>query len=195
MELTGSPETTAGLSDPSALDRVRALPRSWQIAVAALGAVLAVGCFVRFGFTARALIDAVFACVLVLLAAIDLDCRRIPNMIVLPALAVLLAAQIAFFPEHALEWVLSALFAALFLFLPLLVVPMGMGMGDVKLAALMGAVLGKSVVGAIFVALLAGALFSIGILLREGLKARKKAIAYGPFLVFGALLVLFLGAR
>jgi leader peptidase (prepilin peptidase) / N-methyltransferase len=157
--------------------------------------LLVVACFVRFGFTGRAVVGAVFASVLVLLAAIDLDCRRIPNMIVLPATAVLLAAQIALYPEHALEWVLAAFLAALFLFLPLLVVPTGMGMGDIKLAALLGAVLGRSVAGAIIAAVLAGALYSIGILLREGLKARKKTIAYGPFLVFGGLLVLLLGGH
>jgi leader peptidase (prepilin peptidase) / N-methyltransferase len=196
VELTSTPETTtAGVPSPGALDRIRALPRSWKVAVAAIDALLVVGCFVRFGFGGRAVVDSVFASVLVLLAAIDLDCRRIPNMIVLPATAGLLAAQIALYPEHALEWVLAGFLAALFLFLPLLVVPMGMGMGDVKLAALMGVVLGRSVAGAIFIGLIAGALFSIGVLVREGLKARKKAIAYGPFLVFGALVVLVLGGH
>jgi leader peptidase (prepilin peptidase) / N-methyltransferase len=68
-------------------------------------------------------------------------------------------------------------------------------MGDVKLAALLGAVLGKSVAAAIFIGLIAGAVFAVGVLVREGLKARKKTIAYGPFLAFGGLLVLFLGGR
>ena len=100
----------------------------------------------RFGFSGRAVVGAFFACVLVLLSAIDLDRRLIPNVIVLPALAICLAAQIALYPDHALEWVLASFLAALALFLPLLVVPTGMGMGDVKLAALLGAVLGRSVV-------------------------------------------------
>jgi leader peptidase (prepilin peptidase)/N-methyltransferase len=133
--------------------------------------------------------------VLVLLAAIDLDRRLIPNVIVLPATAALLLAQIAFFPGRTVEWLLASFLAAVFLFLPLLVFPSGMGMGDVKLAALLGAVLGKSVAAAIFAGVIAGALFSIGVLVREGMNARKKAIAYGPFLAFGGLLILFLGGR
>jgi leader peptidase (prepilin peptidase) / N-methyltransferase len=133
--------------------------------------------------------------VLVLLSAIDLDCRLIPNGIVLPALAVCLAAQIALFPDRTLEWILASFFAALVLFLPLLVVPTGMGMGDVKLAALLGAVLGKSVVAALFVGVLAGGLFAVGVLIREGSGARRKTIAYGPFLAFGGIVVLLAGGR
>jgi leader peptidase (prepilin peptidase)/N-methyltransferase len=131
----------------------------------------------------------------VLLTAIDLDRRLIPNVIVLPATVVLLIAQIALFPDRTIEWLLASFLAALFLFVPLLVFPGGMGMGDVKLAALLGAVLGKSVAAAIFAGVIAGALFSIGVLVREGTSARKKSIAYGPFLAFGGVLVLLLGGR
>src|SRR5262249_62310227 len=116
------------------------------------------------------------------LTATDLEYRLIPNVIVLPATGVLLAAQIALYPDHTLEWILASLFAGLFFFVPLLIFPTGMGMGDVKLAALLGAVLGKSVAAAILVGLLAGAAYSIYVLVREGMSARKKAIAYGPFL-------------
>jgi leader peptidase (prepilin peptidase)/N-methyltransferase len=156
---------------------------------------LAAACFIRFGFSGRAVVGAVFAAVLVLLSAIDVDCRLIPNVIVLPATALLLAAQIGLYPNRAVEWVLASLLAALFLFLPLLVFPTGMGMGDIKLAALLGAVLGKSVAWAILVGLLAGGVFSIGVLIREGMSARKKAIAYGPFLALGGVIVLLAGGR
>jgi leader peptidase (prepilin peptidase)/N-methyltransferase len=91
--------------------------------------------------------------------------------------------------------VLASLGAALFFFVPMLVYPAGMGMGDVKLAALLGAALGKSVIAAVIVGLLSAAVFGLVVLLREGLGSRKKAIAYGPFLAFGGLLVLFLGGR
>src|SRR5262249_16160384 len=147
------------------------------------------------GFTGRAVVGAVFCAVLTVLTATDLEYRRIPNVIVLPATAVLLAAQIALYPDRALEWILAALFAALFFFVPLLVFPMGMGMGGVKLAALMGAVLGKSVAAAVFVGLIAGAAYSIYLLVREGASARKSTIAYGPFLAFGGVLVLLLGGH
>jgi leader peptidase (prepilin peptidase)/N-methyltransferase len=174
---------------------VRTLPRRRKQAVAIVSAALAVACFVRFGFSGRALVGAVFAAVLTLVTATDLESRLIPNVVVVPATAVLLAAQIALYPDRTLEWILASLFTALFFFLPLLVFPTGMGMGDVKLAALMGAVLGKSVVAAVLVGLIAGAVYSVSVLLRRGLGARKTTIPYGPFLAFGAALVLLLGGR
>jgi leader peptidase (prepilin peptidase)/N-methyltransferase len=179
----------------SALAHVRALPRRRQLAVACASVLLAAGCFARFGLTAHAFVGAILAVALVLLTAIDLDRRLLPDAIVLPTLAVVLILQIAFYPDHALEWALAALAAALFFFIPLLVYPAGMGMGDVKLAALLGAALGKSVAAAIFAGLLAAAAAALVVIAREGLGARKKAIAFGPFLAFGGLLVLFLGGR
>jgi leader peptidase (prepilin peptidase) / N-methyltransferase len=178
-----------------ALMYVRQLPRRVQIAVGSASVVLAAACFVRFGLSGRAAVGAVFACVLVFLAAIDLQRRLIPNVIVLPALVFVLIAQIALFPGRTLEWILAALLAALFFFVPTLVYPMGMGMGDVKLAALLGAALGKSVAAAIFGALIAGAVFALVVLAREGLGARRNAIPYGPFLALGGVVVLLLGGR
>ena len=142
-----------------------------------------------------ALVGAILTVVLVVLTAIDLQRRLLPDVIVLPVLAVVLILQLAFYPDHAVEWVLAALAAALFFFVPLLVYPAGMGMGDVKLAALLGAALGKSVAAAIVVGLLAAGAVGLVVVAHEGLGARKKAIAFGPFLAFGGLLVLFLGGR
>ena len=107
----------------------------------------------------------------------------------------LLIAQIALFPDRTLEWLLASFGAALFFFVPLLIYPAGMGMGDVKLAALIGAVLGWSVAVAILGALLAGAVFAVAVLVREGMSARKKAIPYGPFIAFGGIVVMLLGGR
>jgi leader peptidase (prepilin peptidase) / N-methyltransferase len=175
--------------------QITSLPRGQQLAVACVSAVLVVSSFVRFGATGHALVGAILAPVLVLLTAIDLDRRLLPDVIVLPTLAVVLILQIAFYPHHTLEWVLAALGAALFFFIPMLVYPAGMGMGDVKLAALLGAALGKSVAAAIGVGLLAGGVFALVVLAREGLGARRKAIPFGPFLALGALLVFFLGGH
>jgi leader peptidase (prepilin peptidase)/N-methyltransferase len=191
LELTGASEPGA----PSGWRLVRSLSRQRQIAVVALSAILAVACFVRFGYGGRALVGTVFAAVLVLLTAVDLERRLIPNVIVLPATAVVLAAQTALYPDRALEWLIASLGAALFFFVPVLIYPAGMGMGDVKLAALLGAALGKSVVAAVFGAVLAGAAFSVAVLLREGLGARKKSIPYGPVLALGGVVVLLLGGR
>lgn len=179
----------------SAIAHIRALPSSWQLGTVGASGALIAGCFARFGLTAHAFVGVILSVSLVLLTAIDLDRRLLPDAIVLPALAAVLALQIAFYPDQMLEWVLAALLAALFFFVPWLVYPAGMGMGDVKLAALLGAALGKSVAAAIFAGLLAAAAVALFVLAREGLGARKKAIPFGPFLAFGGLLVLFLGGR
>jgi leader peptidase (prepilin peptidase) / N-methyltransferase len=134
-----------------------------------------------------------FAAVLVILAAIDLERRIIPNRIVVPAAMLILIAQIALNPDRALEWTAAGLGAALFLFLPLLVYPNGMGMGDVKLALLLGVGLGWTIVPALVVALLAAFVVALVVLARGGLAARKTALPFGPFLALGALVALFLG--
>ncbi len=153
----------------------------------------ALGCVVRFGWSARGLIDAFVAAVLVVLAAIDLERRILPNVILLPAAAIVYLAQLAFFPHHALEWTAAALGCALFFLVTLLVYPAGLGMGDVKFGLLLGAALGKSVIAALLFGLLGSGVFGIALLLVQGAAARKKAIPLGPFLAAGALLVLFFG--
>jgi leader peptidase (prepilin peptidase) / N-methyltransferase len=163
--------------------------------VAFASGALAAGCFARFGVSGHALVGAIFAAALVLLTAIDLDLRLLPNVIVLPTLAFVLILQIVFYPDRTLEWVLAALAAALFFFIPMLVYPAGMGMGDVKLAALLGAAIGKAVAAAILLGLVSAAVVGLFLVVREGLSARKKAIAFGPFLAFGGLLVFFLGGH
>ena len=158
----------------------------------AVAAALVALCFVRFGFTGRALVAAFFVSVLVVLSLIDFRERRLPNRIVLPAALLVLAAQVALFPDRALEWVVAALGAALFLFLPLLVYPAGMGMGDVKLALLLGAALGRSVVLALVLALAASFIAGVALIAARGVAARKAYIPFGPFLAGGAIAALFI---
>jgi leader peptidase (prepilin peptidase)/N-methyltransferase len=162
-------------------------------AVELVTALLAAGCALRFGLTARALLAACFCAALVALAAIDLEHHILPNRIVLPGFAVTLAARTAIDPS--LEWLLAALGASLFLFVAVLAYPRGMGMGDVKLALMLGAMLGKTVVIAVFVALIAALVPSIVLLARHGAAARKMAIPFGPFLALGSLVALFAGER
>ena len=197
MELSPSSEQKpAAVQDrPSARENLRSLPYNQRLVIGGASAVLVVGSFIRFGLSGHALVGAILAPTLILLAAIDLDRRLIPDVIVLPALAAVLILQIAFYPEHTLEWVLAMFGAALFLFIPMLISPAAMGMGDVKLAALLGAALGKSVVAALFVGLLAGGAYGLVVFAREGFAARRKAIAFGPFLAFGGLVILFFGGH
>jgi leader peptidase (prepilin peptidase)/N-methyltransferase len=179
----------------SARAHVLSLSHAQRLVVLYGGALLAIASVVRFGFSGHALVGVIFAPTLLLLAVIDLDRRLIPDAIVLPALGAILVLQVAFHPDHTLEWVLASLGAALFFFIPMLIYPAGMGMGDVKLAALLGAALGKSVTVAIAVALFAGGIGALLVLGREGIGARKKAIAFGPFLAAGGLVVFFLGGH
>jgi leader peptidase (prepilin peptidase)/N-methyltransferase len=174
---------------------ILSLSHAQRLVVLYVGAFLAIASIVRFGFSGHALVGVIFAPTLVLLTVIDLDRRLIPDAIVLPALGAVLVLQIAFHPDHMLEWALASLGAALFFFIPMLIYPAGMGMGDVKLAALLGAALGRSVTAAIAFALLAGGVVALLVLAREGIGARKKAIPFGPFLAAGGLLVFFLGGH
>jgi leader peptidase (prepilin peptidase) / N-methyltransferase len=157
-----------------------------------LGAAFLAACsFARFGLTAEAFVGAFFAGTLLVLSVIDVERRKIPDRIVLPATAVVLAAQLAFFPDHALEWVVAGIGAALFFFLPLLVYPQGMGLGDVKLALFLGVGLGMAVVGALTVALLAVFVVAVAMIARGGREARNKMIPFGPFLALGGVVALF----
>lgn len=158
-------------------------------------ALLVAACFLVFGLTPRAFISAIFVAALVVLSAIDVERKILPNLIVLPTAVVLFIAQVAFYPDRALEWTIAALGAALFLFIALLAYPKGMGMGDVKLALLLGAVLGATVAVGMMVGMVAAALVSIVFFVRHGAAARKMAIPFGPFLAFGAIVALFWGDR
>lgn len=139
----------------------------------------------------RAVVAAFAAAVLVVLSVIDLQRGVIPNRIVVPAAGIVLVGQIALFPGQALEWTLAAILAALALMLPQLLGRSWMGMGDVKLALLLGAALGWGVVGAVLIAFLCSFPVSVWVLVRGGVSARKATIPFGPFLALGALIVMF----
>ena len=154
-------------------------------------ALLLAGCVLAFGLTADAAVAAVFCIALVAVSATDLEHRIIPNKIVLPAAVVVLAAQTALHPSP--EWALCALGASGFLFVAALAYPAGMGMGDVKLALLMGAMLGRTVGVALMLGMVAALLPGIVLLAKHGQKARKMGIPFGPFLALGSVIALFWG--
>jgi leader peptidase (prepilin peptidase) / N-methyltransferase len=117
----------------------------------------------------------------------------IPNRIVLPAAAALLIAQTAVDPSA--EWVLGAFGAALFLFLAALAYPGGMGMGDVKLALLLGAATGRYVTVALMIGMLSALVPSVVLVARHGKAGRKMTIPFGPFLALGGVVGVFAGAQ
>ncbi len=160
-------------------------------AIELVTALLVAACVLAFGLTADAAVAAAFCAVLVAVSAIDLEHRIIPNRIVVPAAAAALVVQTALHPS--VEWAVAALAASGFLFAAALAYPAGMGMGDVKLALLMGAVLGRTVSVALMVGMFAALVPSVILLARHGTAARKMGIPFGPFLAVGSVVALFWG--
>ena len=160
-------------------------------AVELLTALLIAACFLAFGFSGKAFVAAFFCAVLVTVSATDLSHRIIPNVIVLPATVIVLVAMTAL--EPSAEWALGAFGASLFLFLAALVYPKGMGMGDVKLALLLGAMLGRTVPVALMLGMIAALVPSAVLFARHGTAARKMYIPLGPFLSLGGVVALFFG--
>ena len=160
-------------------------------AVELLTAVLVAGCVFAFGLTVEAAIAAFFCAVLVAISAIDLEHRIIPNRIVLPATAVVLVANTL--NDPSIEWLAAGAAAFTFLLVAALIYPAGMGMGDVKLAALMGVALGRTVPVALMTGMVAALIPSFFLFARHGSKARKMGIPFGPFLAIGSVVALFWG--
>ena len=154
-------------------------------------ALLAVACVAAFGLSLRALAAVVFCAALVTISATDLERRIVPNRVVLPAAAVVLALQLAWRPS--IEWPAAGLGAALFLFLVALAYPRGMGMGDVKLTLLLGVAVGRSVPVALMVGMVTALIPSAVLFARHGAAARKLAIPFAPFLAIGGVVALFAG--
>lgn len=162
--------------------------------VEALTAALYVAVLLAKGVDSDAWLGLAFVTVLVPVAFIDIDHRIIPNKLMalgaVAAPAILLATNPDKLPEHAIAGVA----AGGFLLAALLAYPAGMGMGDVKLAAVMGLFLGRSVGPAMLVALVSGVLVGAAIMARKGAReGRKTAVPFGPFLALGGLVGLFAG--
>src|SRR6059058_2817383 len=152
---------------------------------------LVAACFVVFGLSGKAVLAAFFCAVLVAITATDITHRIVPNRIVLPAAAVVLVAHTALSPSP--EWALGALGAAGFLLVAAIAYPAGMGMGDVKLALLLGAMLGRLVGVGLMLGMFAALVPSVLLFARHGAAARKMGIPFAPFLAFGAVVALFVG--
>jgi leader peptidase (prepilin peptidase)/N-methyltransferase len=136
----------------------------------------------------------VLVVVLVPVALIDFDHRIIPNRIMLPAAIAAIAIGYATRPAGVPEQLISGAAAGGFLLVFVLAYPRGMGMGDVKLAAVLGLFLGRSVAVAMLAGVLAGAIVGALIMARSGVaEGRKTAVPFGPFLALGGVVGLLAG--
>ncbi len=160
-------------------------------AVEAVTALLVSASLWKLGFNGHGAAAVVFCAALVAITVTDLERRVIPNRIVLPATVVVLAVQTGL--GLSPEWAIAAFGAALFLFVAALAYPGGMGMGDVKLALLLGAMLGRTVPIAMMIGFVTALVPAVAMLLRHGSAARKMGVPFGPFLALGGVVALFAG--
>jgi leader peptidase (prepilin peptidase)/N-methyltransferase len=158
-----------------------------------LGALYAATVPVLWADPAELALGLVFVTTLVAITLTDLEQRLIPNRILIVSALLGVAIAAATDPAGLPERVAAAAGAGGLLFLAALAYPRGMGLGDVKLAAVMGLYLGRDVAPAILVALLAGSLVGLAMIARHGTAARKRAIPFGPFLALGGVVGLLAG--
>jgi leader peptidase (prepilin peptidase)/N-methyltransferase len=161
----------------------------WAVfCIAAGGLALAVIAVIRHGLDAVGLAWAGSIVLLTALAAIDVVTRRVPNAITIPAGLVIVALRLAFQRGELAETLVAAAVAFAVFFLLAVLMRGGLGMGDVKLAALIGLLLGRSAAEALFIGILAGGIASVAIYART--RSRRSTLAYAPYLCGGAALVI-----
>jgi len=164
--------------------------------VEALTAALCVGAVLSHQSAAGIALGVTLVLLVVPAALIDLEHRIIPNRLTAAGAILALALGTALDPTGEPERLLAAAGAGGFLLLAAIAYPGGMGIGDVKLAGVMGLFLGRSVAAALVVALLSGALVGMVIIAHKGARAgRKTAVPFGPFLALGALVAVFAGEQ
>jgi leader peptidase (prepilin peptidase)/N-methyltransferase len=161
----------------------------WAAVVVAL--ILAAVCLMVLEPVSNAIVAAAGCAVLVTVTVTDLERRIIPNRIVLPALVAGLAARTALDPSP--RWILGALVTGGILFVLALIHPAGLGMGDVKLAAFLGAWLGWEGLLAIVLGSFAGFLPALVVIVVKGRAARKIGLPFAPFLAIGGIIAVLAG--
>jgi len=169
------------------------IPVRYPLIELALGAVFAATTVILYDDPVQLTLGLVFVALLAAITLTDLGRRVIPNAILLVGAVAAVAVAAVGDPSSLIERGAAAAGAGGFLLVAALAYPRGMGMGDVKLAAVMGLFLGAAVPVAIAVALGAGALLGIGLMVRHGAAARKQAVPFGPFLALGGVVGLLAG--
>jgi leader peptidase (prepilin peptidase) / N-methyltransferase len=162
--------------------------------VEALTAALCVGAVLAHDTAAGIALSVALILIVVPAALIDLEHRIIPNRLTALGAVLALVLGTALDPAGEPTRLIAGAAAGGFLLIAALAYPGGMGMGDVKLAGVIGLFLGSAVAPAILIALFAGVIVGAVVIARKGAAAgRKTAIPFGPFLAFGALVAVFVG--
>ena len=162
--------------------------------VEALTAALAVGVVLTQSSARGLALGLVLVVVLVPVTLIDLDHQIIPNRITLPAALCAVAIGAVTAPSQLPTQLIAGAAAAGFFLIFWLAYPRGMGMGDVKLAGVLGLFLGASVAVAIMVGVALGTVVGAGVMARVGVTdGRKTKVPFGPFLAVGGIVALFAG--
>ena len=156
-------------------------------------ALVFAGVALKRGLTDDLVVLLPFAAMLIAVADIDLEHRIVPNKILLPMAVWGIAASAVVRTSALPELLISGAAAFTFLLVAALIHPAGMGMGDVKLAGVMGLYLGVSIAPTLLVAFLSGSIVGIGVLLRQGAKGRKTGVPFAPFLALGGVVGLLAG--
>lgn len=169
------------------------IPVRYPLTELAVGLLFAATVLVLWDEPGEVALGLVFVATLVAVTLTDLERRIIPNRILLVAAVLGTAIAAATDPASLPERAIAAVAAGGVLFLAALAYPRGMGLGDVKLAAVMGLFLGRNVAPAILVALLAGSVVGLAMIARDGAAARKRAIPFGPYLALGGVVGLLAG--
>ena len=131
---------------------------------------------------------------LVPITLIDLDRRLIPNVITGPAALAALVAIAVVDTDFLPDALIAGAAAGGFFLVAALLKPGGMGMGDVKLAGMLGVYLGRAVAPAVLIALVTGVFVGAAVIACRGAaEGRRTKVPFGPFLALGGLVAFFAG--
>lgn len=158
-----------------------------------VGAAFVATVLVLWDDPAQLAIGLVLVATLAAVTLTDLERRIIPNRILLVSALACLGIAVLADPTSLPERLVAAAAAGGLLLLAAIAYPSGMGMGDVKLAALIGLSLGEAAAPALMIGFLSGALVGLAMIAREGQAARRRGIPFGPFLALGAMVGLLAG--
>ncbi|HEY2600570.1 MAG TPA: prepilin peptidase [Thermoleophilaceae bacterium] len=164
-------------------------------AVELLTALCFIGVVLARGIHAELIALIPFTAVLIAVTFIDLQHKIVPNRILAPAAVYGLITAVAF-RTHALpELLIAGAGAFTFFLVAALIHPKGMGMGDVKLAGVMGLYLGRLVIPALLIAFVVGTVVGIVLVVRHGARSRKVGVPFAPFMAFGGLVAMLAGQQ